>query len=670
MTQDTTDQPDDMAEAFVGGVAGAFIRIAERAAGWSRRVKRLVVVGGDAVLAVFAVLCAFSLRLEEFVGLREPVLVFALALLVCWFTAAFARRTYFTIFRYAGRGALVSLAASMLWAIVPILVGFMFISYPGVPRTVAVLGPLLFLIFMALARIVGRYVLVDLVHAFGRGSPKRRLIVFGAGAAGRQMATSLSSEADMKLVGMVDDDAAKAGHQLDGIRVTSSKHIAKLVEARRATDVVLALGDSPFRRQRQVIRELSKLDVNVVTIPRMREVVDGRISVEAIRPLQIEDLLGRVPVAPDVDLLQEVAADKIVMVTGAGGSIGSELCRQLCRFGARKIILVDTSEFHLFSLVQELSELADADLPAGLPELEAKLVNVADRGAVERLFAESSCQVLFHAAAYKHVPLVEANVVAGVQNNIMSTLHLSQAASAAGIERFILVSSDKAVRPPNVMGTTKRICEMILQDAARRSSQTIFAMVRFGNVLGSSGSVVPTFRRQIEAGGPITLTHREVTRFFMTIPEAAQLVIQAGGMAKGGDVFVLDMGDPVKIRELARTMVLLAGLTVRDERNPDGDIAIVETGLRPGEKLYEELLIGNDPVETRHPSIMRAHEKCPSQETLQRFLTDIAAAIAANDVGACERLLKNLVPTLQRGEGAPDHGAVPTNGATNVTFAG
>ena len=645
MTDKRPDGPD-ATEALLGRGVASFVRSIEKVARWPRRGKRAFVIAGDSVLGFVAVWAAFSLRLERFVAIDRPVLVFAACMLGSWFVMATWRRTYFTIFRYAGRGAIIALTAAMLFAAVPLVIGFTFITYPDVPRTLPVLAPLLFLLLMTLARIVGRYALVDLVHNVGRANEQRRLIIFGAGNEGRQIASSLSTEANMKLVGMVDDDPDKARLRLDGIAVSPSDALEHLIETRRATDVVLALGDAPFARQRKVIRRLADFDVNVAAVPKMRQVVEGRISIDAVRPLQIEDLLGRVPVAPDPDLLREVVAQKRVMVTGAGGSIGSELCRQLCRFGAREIVLVEMSEFALFSIHQELSASVSELAPSDAPVLVPKLCNVANEDAVQRLFAETRIDVVFHAAAYKHVPLVEANVIAGAYNNIASTTYLATAAEEAGVDRFILVSSDKAVRPPNVMGATKRVCEMILQSRARRGSETIFTMVRFGNVLGSSGSVVPTFRRQIEEGGPVTLTHRDVTRFFMTIPEAAQLVMQSGGMAEGGDVFVLDMGEPVKIRELARTMILLAGRTVRDERNPDGEIAIVETGLRPGEKLYEELLIGENPIATRHPSIMRARENCPDDIALQRFRSLLAEAVDGNDPDLCVKAIRELVPTL------------------------
>ena len=641
-------RPDgpDAAEELLGRGVASVVRVIEKAAKWPRRGKRAVVIAGDLVLGLVAVWAAFSLRLERFVAIDRPVLVFAACMLGAWFLVATLRRTYFTIFRYAGRGAIIALAAAMFFAAIPLVIGFTLITYPDVPRTLPVLAPLLFLILMTLARIIGRYALVDLVHTVGSANEQRRLIIFGAGNEGRQIASSLSTEANMKLVGMVDDDPGKARLRLDGIAVSPADALEHLIKARRATDVVLALGDAPFARQRKIIRRLADFDVNVATVPKMRQVVEGRISIDAMRPLQIEDLLGRVPVAPDPDLLREVVAQKRVVVTGAGGSIGSELCRQLCRFGAREIVLVEMNEFALFSIHQELTESISDLAPSDRPVLVPKLCNVANENAVRRLFAEAHIDVVFHAAAYKHVPLVEANVIAGAYNNIVGTLHLASAAEEAGVDRFILISSDKAVRPPNVMGATKRVCEMILQSRARQGSDTIFTMVRFGNVLGSSGSVVPTFRRQIEEGGPITLTHRDVTRFFMTIPEAAQLVMQSGGMAEGGDVFVLDMGEPVKIRELARTMVLLAGRTVRDDRNPDGEIAIVETGLRPGEKLYEELLIGENPIATRHPSIMRASETCPDDIALRRFRSLLEEAVDRNDPDLCVAAIRELVPTL------------------------
>jgi FlaA1/EpsC-like NDP-sugar epimerase len=384
--------------------------------------------------------------------------------------------------------------------------------------------------------------------------------------------------------------------------------LAEVIERQRATDILLALPSISRQQRNAIVNEISKLPVYVKTLPQVSDMVDGSVSFSDIRDLDIEDLLGREPVAPNQLLLGRTIVGKSVLVTGAGGSIGSELCRQIVRIGARRLVLYEISEFALYAIDQELAALK-AELGRENIEIVAALGSVTDAQRLAFIFERWQPDTVYHAAAYKHVPLVEANPVEGVRNNIIGTFEVVNAAHIANVSDFILISTDKAVRPTNVMGATKRGAEQILQAFADKPGRTKFSMVRFGNVLGSSGSVVPLFRQQIEAGGPVTVTHRDVTRYFMTIPEAAGLVIQAGGLAKGGEVFVLDMGEPVRIIDLARTMIQLSGLTVRDELNPAGDIAIAEVGLRPGEKLYEELLIGESPTPTKHERIMMAREK-------------------------------------------------------------
>ncbi|NTZ43432.1 polysaccharide biosynthesis protein [Altererythrobacter sp. SALINAS58] len=634
-------------EAIIGLLVDAAIAIAAPATSWRRDQKRAAVIFGDLFLGITAVWLAFSLRLEQFAELYEATLIFAGALLLSWFVTAIVRRTYYTIFRYAGRGAIVSLTGTMLWAsIIPIMF-FGVVSYPGVPRTVSILAPFFFLVLISLARIVGRYVLVDLLNGRDSSEKTRRIIIYGAGGAGQRLAQSITAETGMRLVGFIDDDATKQSHLLDGMKVRHSSEIGNLIRSTGATDVVLAVNTKNFRKRRQIVEQVSKFEVQVSSLPATREVIEGRITVDALRPLQVEDLLGRPPVEPRKNLLDRAIFEKVVMVTGAGGSIGNELSRQICTLRPKELLLVEANEFSLFNIGRELTELI-AGLPADAqPILRSKLCNVADAISVERLFQDHKPETIFHTAAYKHVSLVQDNILTSAQNNIDSTRHLVAAACEARTDRFILVSSDKAVRPPNVMGATKRICEILLQSRARSSPNTIFAMVRFGNVLGSSGSVVPIFREQIAKGGPLTITHRDVTRYFMTIPEAAQLVIQAGGMAEGGEVFVLDMGKPVRIWDLAKTMIRLSGGSVRDTTNPHGDIELVETGLRPGEKLYEELLIGNEPIKTSHPSIMRAQEACPTDREIEEFLADLDNSLTRNDSARCLRVIARFVPTVR-----------------------
>jgi len=635
------------AERSLERLAQWIIRAASHAVVWNRPYKRAFVIAGDAVLCVLAVWLAFSLRLGEWRLLDWPVMRFTLSTLIVWFPVAFYQGAYNAIFRYTGRGAIVNLALAAGITSLPLIYLYMIESYPGVPRTMALLGPLIFLMMITTARIIGRYILVDLFHSRPHnGVEQRRTLIYGAGSLGQRLAASLVAEPGMRLVGYIDDDPSKHNNRLDGAKVHHSRDIGEVIVRTGATDVLLAMGDIGRRRKHEIVEELSRYPVEVQALPPMRELIVGNITFEDVRPIQVEDLLGRPPVSPDERLLKRSVTEKKVLVTGAGGSIGSEICRQLLQLRPTDLILVDANEFALFAIGQEIEKASVALPPTQRPRVVQRLVNVADRAAVDRLFTEFCPQTVYHAAAYKHVPLVEDNLLAGVENNLFGTMNCALAARDAEVERFILISTDKAVRPPNVMGASKRACEMVLQALDEAGSKTIFAMVRFGNVLGSSGSVVPQFRRQIAEGGPVTVTHREVTRYFMTIPEAAQLVLQAAGMADGGEVFVLDMGEPVKIWDLARSMIRLAGLAVCEPDSERGDIEIVEIGLRPGEKLYEELLIGGESEPTPHQRIMRAREgHLPMAELMPQF-DAIRRAIDGGDDALCRMVLARLVPSL------------------------
>lgn len=661
-----------VAERRVAALLNAAIDVASRSMNWPRPAKRLAVMALDAVLCAIAVWIAFSLRIGDWHMPDKALLTFTGAMLCLWYPIALLRGVYSAIFRFSGRGAIIGLTLAVGLLTVPMAVLFMAIPQEGVPRTMALLGPILFYLMLGLSRIVGRYVLVDLFNARSAGDTRKHVVIYGAGATGQMLANTLGVESGMRVVGFIDDDRAKWGRLLDGRRIYRSAQVADLAQRRGVTDIVLAMSQISFSRRKQIIAALEPLSLNVQTLPPMRDLMAGRISADALRPIEVEDLLGR-PVVPEHgDLLARQVRGKLVMVTGAGGSIGSEICRQILAQRPAGLVMVEANEFALFQIEQELDAALNAApsaapnaapnaatgaaIPkageAARPKLYARLTDVSNAAAVARLFAEFSPHTIFHAAAYKHVPLVEDNVVEAVRNNVMGARLMARGALGSGSERFVLISTDKAVRPPNVMGASKRMCEIILQDLARRSgrslqAKTVFSMVRFGNVLGSSGSVVPIFRRQIEAGGPITVTHREITRYFMTIFEAAQLVIQAGAMARGGEVFLLDMGEPVKIWDLARSMVRLAGLSVRDASNPAGDIELVERGLRPGEKLYEELLLGENSEATEHPRIMQGHETCPAPRAVTSVLAELDEAIAYGDEQACKAALKSLVPTLR-----------------------
>jgi FlaA1/EpsC-like NDP-sugar epimerase len=632
-----------------------FIAFLPRLLGLSRGSKRGIVILCDAVLCLLSVWLAFSLRLGVFYGVfydyGPGMMLVGAVCIFLWLPIFYRNGTYRAIFRYAGSGTIVNLAVSCLAMMVPMVIGFMVAGIVGIPRTVAVLQPLIFFLLLALSRIVARYVLVDLLSQRSYAGASRRILVYGAGHAGQQLANSMRLEPSMTLIAFVDDDSRLDGQRLDRVPVHHSSRLDTLITDFEVTDLFLALPNIDRVRRRAIVDALAPFHVRVRTLPAMREIVDDQVSIDSLREIDIEDLLGREPVSPNHLLLSRTILGKVVMVTGAGGSIGSELCRQIIRLRPEALILVDMSEFALFTIDDELRRIAVAegvDAP-----IFPNLVNVVDKNEIDRCMARWKPQTVFHAAAYKHVPLVEANVAAGARNNIMGTANTAAAAEAAGVSHFILVSTDKAVRPTNIMGATKRVCELILQALAARGSQTIFSMVRFGNVLGSSGSVVPLFRRQIREGGPVTLTDRRITRYFMTIPEASQLVIQAGAMAEGGEVYVLDMGSAVPIVELARTMIKLSGRSVRDESHPKGDIEIVEIGLRPGEKLYEELLIGDGQQPTRHDRIFRAREAHRNQAEMEEALSGLRAAVEAGDDGAVTAIIRELVPEYRTTDALP-----------------
>jgi FlaA1/EpsC-like NDP-sugar epimerase len=456
---------------------------------------------------------------------------------------------------------------------------------------------------------------------------------------------ALQRSGEARVAGLLDQSPSLWGQYVRGVKIYPPEKLAKLIEREDVREVILALPESQRRLRQRVLKEIERFPVRVKTLPAIEDFATGRATVSDLRPVDVEDLLGRDPVPPAPELLARGIRNKAVMVTGAGGSIGSELVRQIVRQGPSRLVLFELSEVALYEIEMEVSELIDA-IPAGSekPAVVAVLGSVQDETLVRRTIARYQIATIYHAAAYKHVPIVELNPVAGLANNTYGTRVVAETAREHGVDRVVLISTDKAVRPTNVMGGSKRLAELVLQaHAADPSCTTVFTMVRFGNVLDSSGSVVRRFRKQIMAGGPVTVTHPEVIRYFMSIPEAATLVLQAGAMATGGEVFVLEMGEPVKIDDLARSMVRLMGLEVRDEANPDGDVAIVYTGLRKGEKLYEELLIGDNTTATEHPRIRRSSEPHLAIDALERELSLLQAAMTSGDADAIDAILLRTV---------------------------
>jgi FlaA1/EpsC-like NDP-sugar epimerase len=599
----------------------------KRILAWPRALKQLTVLALDVGLALVSTWLAFGLRFDVWsrpVGAQWFVYVLAPTLAIPLF-ARFG--LYRAIFRYTGQTALNATAkAVMLYSFLLTVILFSQ-HWNGVPRTLGVLQPLIFLMLVGLSRAMARFWLAG-IPMLGSGN-LGKMLIYGAGTAGVQTVSALQVEGQLKLIGYLDDDATKVGRSINGMPIFAADEVLALVARHKITDILLAMPSATRERRNKIIQSLEGLPVHVRSLPSMADLTSGKVTVSDFRELDIEDLLGREPVPPRTDLLARDLAGQVVLVSGAGGSIGSELTRQIVAQKPRQLLLLDHNEFGLYSIHQELLALCTS--LGSRVELVPLLASVSNPQRLQSVFDRYRPATVYHAAAYKHVPMVEDNPGEGVRNNVFGTLHMAQAAVASGVHRFVLISTDKAVRPTNVMGATKRMAELVLQAYAQAHPQTLFSMVRFGNVLGSSGSVVPLFRKQLANGGPLTVTDPEVTRYFMTIPEAAQLVLQAGAMGQGGDVFVLDMGQPIQIMDLARRMLHLSGLSERTTANPHGDVEIAITGLRPGEKLYEELLIGDNPEPTDHPRIMKAREPYLPWEQLHGELEQLLLAVNAND---------------------------------------
>ncbi|WP_417533254.1 polysaccharide biosynthesis protein [Marinobacterium stanieri] len=615
-----------------------------------RRTKQFIVVLSDYVMLFMACWMALSLRLGDIV---EPMQKYWLpCLLVPLVSVPVMAKLglYRAVIRYMGHMTLwLSFKAVVLSVLIWVAV-LTLLDVPA-PRSVFFIYGFIALTLIAGSRLYARW----LIHRFSQGRQRQvrheAVILYGAGEAGAQLASALIAARDLQPVAFVDDDPQKQGTEIAGLRVHSPEELPDLIERFGVDSVLLAISALTRAERRRLVDRISFYPVAVKVLPGVSELASGDISVNDIREVDVIDLLGRDAVEPVPELMGACITGKTVMVTGAGGSIGSELCRQIVQQQPATLVLFELSEYALYSIEAELKQQIEHQ---GLTlTLVPILGSVTDRGHLTQVMQCFSVNTVYHAAAYKHVPMVEYNMAAGVRNNVVGTWATATAALNAGVEHFVLISTDKAVRPTNVMGATKRVAELVLQALSQSDAgkKTRFVMVRFGNVLGSSGSVIPLFRRQIEQGGPVTVTHPEITRYFMTIPEAAALVLQAGSMGEGGDVFVLDMGSPVRIADLAREMIVLAGLSVRDELHPEGDIEILYTGLRPGEKLYEELLIGENVSKTEHPMIMRAEEESLAWGELEPVLVEIQSHCENGEALPIRDLLQRLVSGYQpRGE--------------------
>ncbi len=616
-----------------------------------RWFKRTLLIVNDFAMLAIALWGAYSLRLSQFyVPDTWQILLLMLAAPVVGVIAFYWRGLYKLVTRFIGPSGttqiyIAVIIAAVLWALVVLMSGI-----KGQPRAVVVIYAL---IAAGLIRLSRQWAGATLLRAAPQFKPvrsdvRKNIIIYGAGQIGIQLLRALNETGNYRTVAFIDPNTSLAGQVVHGVKVIRPEKIGKVI-ADESIDEVLLATPSALRGERRVaLKSLETFPVTVKTLPALEEIASGRVEISDLRPIDVEDLLGRDPVTPDLKLLKAQVRGKSVMITGAGGSIGSELSRQLLQLRPKTLVLFDLSEAALYEISLEIEEILRRERQAGESETNTTTIvqvlgSVLDRELVTRTIENCEVEVIYHAAAYKHVPIVERNPFAGLQNNTFGTLAVAEAAKKLGVERFVLVSSDKAVRPTNIMGASKRLAEQILQALAQDSAGTTFTMVRFGNVLDSSGSVVRLFRNQIKAGAPVTVTHPEVIRYFMSIPEAAQLVIQAGAMAAGGEVFVLEMGTPVKIDDLARTMIRLSGLEVRDEANPEGDVQIAYVGLRPGEKLYEELLIGENATGTNHPRIFKTSEPILAYDELLAALERIEVSIQRVDVTELQDMLRTTV---------------------------
>lgn len=602
----------------------------------SRNTKRLLLVIMDVIALPASLWLGFALRLGEWwpeTYISNGWWLFIAAPVVA--VPVFIRMgLYRAILRYVGSQALITIAKAISIVTLILLALVVMLETRGLPRSVFFSFWLISLLVIGGSRILLR----GYIHSYTRRRiNKQPIAVYGAGMAGADLVKAMQSGWEYDPVAFLDDDPDKRGVEIHGVKVYSPDHIPALIYEKKISQVLLAMPSIAPRIRRNILEKLESHPVHVRTLPNISDLVSGKMKVSDIREVDVGDVLGREAVPPIPELIEKCIRGKSVMVTGAGGSIGSELCRQIIEHSPSRLILFEQSEYALYKIEKELDSYCINF------DVIAVLGSVVDYDRVASVMKSFAVETVYHAAAYKHVPLVEHNPIEGLKNNVFGTWHTAEAAKDTGVETFVLISTDKAVRPTNIMGATKRFAELVLQAMDVHSKTTRFTMVRFGNVLDSSGSVIPLFRKQIKNGGPVTVTHPDVTRFFMTIPEAAQLVIQAGSLGEGGDVFVLEMGDPIKIDDLARSMIHLSGLEVCDDHNPDGDITIEYTGLRPGEKLYEELLIGRNVTGTDHPKIVRADEEKISWDQLLRYRNKLEKVMKDYETKEIKLLLEEII---------------------------
>jgi FlaA1/EpsC-like NDP-sugar epimerase len=616
-----------------------------------RFAKQSIALIVDLILCTLSTWLAFYLRLDEFILIKGAALSAVLfsifiALPIFWLLGL-----YRTIFRYSGPSVMFSVSTALL--IYGSLYFLIFGVYGvfGVPRSIGVIQPMILFFAIISSRLFAKYLFSGSYSAKKRSEYLPKALVYGAGRAGQQLVSALQNNYEIKVAGFLDDDKTLHGQTLQGKKIFSFSDLDKLIQSEDISSVLLALPSISRNRRNQILRSLNEYKLTVKTLPSISDIVQGRVFLSDIKDLDADDILNRDQVAPNTELLIKNINSQVVLVTGAGGSIGSELCREIIKLNPKKLLLLEHSEFALYKIYEELIHLNENLKVIPL------LVNIQDQIKINEIFKTFKVDTVYHAAAYKHVPLVEENICEGVKNNVFSTLVLAQTSLFQNISNFVLISSDKAVRPTNVMGATKRLAELCVKGlyASNKNNKTKMSIVRFGNVLESSGSVIPKFKLQIKNGGPVTLTHPDVTRYFMTTTEAAQLVIQAGAMSEDCEVFVLDMGESVKIKDLLYRIIRLSGLTVKDKENVDGDIEIKVIGLRSGEKLYEELLLGDNPQKTKHSKIQKAQDPYISFTQLEIDLNILKKLLDTNKVAEVKQMLEKIVKTYKSNSKIVDH---------------
>ena len=606
-----------------------------------RQVKTLIAILVDFICCIFSVWFSYYLRIGNLLPLNERGIEALIISIVLIFPIFIYYGAYKSILRFSGIYALINF--SKVITIYGAIYSFIFVvvGIEGVPRTIGIIQPLLILLLVSFWRILVKSILTF----YQRGNHKlkirnSRALVYGSGNAGMQLVRAMQESSEIKIVGFLDDNKKQNGCLIDGITIYSPKLLKDLIKEKNVNLILLAMPSVSRKRRIEIIRNLMKYKIAVRSIPTISELANGKSAITELNDLEMDELLGRMQVEPFPDLMKKNITSKTILVTGAGGSIGSELCRQIISLKPDRLLLVEISEYALYSIYEELNQKGILEL-----EIIPLIGSVQDHKRMEEIIKIWKPESIYHAAAYKHVPIVEYNFIEGLKNNVFGTYELAKIALKFKVENFVFISTDKAVRPTSIMGATKRLAELVLQalDNSKQSfeenDKTKFSIVRFGNVLDSSGSVIPKFREQIKKGGPITLTHKEVTRYFMTIKEAAELVIQAGAISKGGDVFLLDMGQPIKIYELAKNMIKLSGFSLKDSQNINGDIEIIITGLRPGEKLFEELLLSDSPKNTIHPKIFKSNEPFIKLNELILEIDQLEKNISANNL---EKIFKDL----------------------------